>query len=116
MHVDDHHRDALVLRDIGIGAHGREPLAGLVRATGPHLLTVDEPTALGPGAARLDTGGVRAGSRLAEQLTPDELLARWGWDEPLDLLGRGVLDDGEQVPPGDAVGRPLDACRGELLL
>ena len=37
--------DAFVLRNIGIGAHGREPHAGDVRAARPHLLAVDEPAA-----------------------------------------------------------------------
>src|SRR5256885_1412776 len=116
MHVDDHHRDALVLRRIRIRAHGREPLAGLVRPAGPHLLAVDQPTALGAGSARLDAGSVRARGRLAEQLAPDQLLAKRGRYEPLHLLRRRVLDDGEQVPAGDAVRRQLDAGAGEHLL
>src|SRR3954470_19766705 len=116
MHVDDHHRDALVLRGVRIGAHRRESLAGLVRTAGPHLLAVDEPPALGADGAGLDARGVRTGSGVTEQLTPDELLPKRRRDEPLHLLRGRVLDDREQVPAGDAVRRPLDAGGRELLL
>src|SRR5256885_6578156 len=45
---------------------------------------------------------------------PDQLLAKRGWHQPLHLLGCCVLDDGEQVPAGDAVGRRSEEHTSEL--
>ena len=99
VHVDDHHRDAVVLGHVGVGAHGGEAHAGDVRAAGPHLLAVDEPAAVDPRRLGLDARRVGAGIGLAEQLAPDHVLvavpgctqrSTWSW--------RGVLDDREDVP------------------
>src|SRR3546814_14107664 len=64
----------------------------------------------------LDAGGVRSSVGLAEQLAPDDLLVE-RWAHPaVELVLVAVLDDREDVPGGDAVGRLLDAGGGELLL
>ena len=108
VHVDDHGRDALVLGHVGIGADGGQAEAGVVGAARPHLLAVDEPAAVDPGAPRLDPGGVAAGVGLAEELAPDDVLAQRGHDPARHLVLGGVLDQREDHPAGDAV---LRACR-----
>src|SRR6185437_2949884 len=80
------------------------------------LLAVDEPAAFDLGPTRLDAGGVRAGLRLAEQLTPDDFLPQRRRHHSLRLLLSRVLDDREEVPRRDAVVRTLDAGSCELLL
>src|SRR6202044_560465 len=90
--------------------------AGLVRAAGPDLLAVDPPAAVDSDRPGPDAGRVGPGAWLAEQLAPDDVLAQRGRNPALDLVGASVLDEGEDVPAGDAVARPLDAGLGELLL
>jgi len=109
MHVDHHHRDPVVLGRVGIGADRGQSVAGDVRAAGPHLLSVDEPTAVDPGAARGDARCVGPGIGLTEQLTPDHLLGQCRTDPARDLLRGGVLDQGEDHPAGDP--RTADAGR-----
>ena len=56
------------------------------------------------------------GPGLAEQLAPDDVLVERGPDPARDLIGGGVLDEGEDHPAGDAEARALDPGGGELLL
>ena len=116
VHVDDHHGDAVVLGDVGVGAHGGEAEAGDVGAAGPYLLAVEQPAAVDPGGPGGDARRVGAGVGLAEQLAPDHLLLERGAHPAGDLVLGGVLDQREDHPAGDAVARLLDARRGELLL
>ena len=115
VHVDHHRGDAVVLRHVGIGAHGGEAEGGLVRTAGPHLLTVDEPTPVDTGGLRLHPGGVGTRVGLAEELAPDELLVERRLHPPAHLVGRRVLHQREDHPAGDPVVRLLDACGAELL-
>ena len=114
--VDHHHRDAVVLRLVGIGAHGGEPAVAVRRATGPHLLAVDQPAAVDLGRAGADAGGVGARARLAEQLAPHVLVLEARSDPALDLLLVGVLGDRLDDPAADPVLGALDAGGGELLV
>ena len=111
VHVDHHHGDALVLRRVRVGARGGQAEAGHVRAAGPHLLAVDEPTPVDPRRPGLDAGGVTAGIGLAEELAPDDLLAQGGQDPAGDLVLRPVLNEGQDHPAGDAVLRAGHARR-----
>ena len=76
MHVDHEHRDAVVLRHIGVGASDhcaqvREPGNG-----GPDLLAADLPAIAVLHGARLQAGHVRARARLREELAPDLLATK----------------------------------------
>src|SRR3546814_19033050 len=90
--------------------------SGDVGAAGPDLLAVDQPASVDPGGLRLDAGGVRSSVGLDEQLAPDDLLVERRAHPAVELVLVAVLDDREDVPCGDAVGRLLDAGGGELLL
>ena len=103
VHVDDHRGDAVVLRGVGVGAHGGEAALASVGAARPHLLAVDQPAAVDAGARGLDAGGVGAGVGLAEQLAPDDLLVERRAHPAGDLVVGGVLDQREDHPAGDAV-------------
>ena len=110
VHVDRHHRDAVVLGHVGVGAHGGEAHAGHVGAGGPHLLAVDEPAAVDAGGLGLHARRVGAGVGLAEELAPRDLLVQRGPDPAVELVLVAVLDDREDVPRGDAVlGREIPA-------
>jgi hypothetical protein len=120
VHVDDHHRDAVVLGRVRVRAHSGEAVAGVLRAAGPDLLAVDQPARarlpVHSGRPRPDARRVGSGARLAEQLAPDHLLIQRGRNPAGDLLGRAVLDQGEDHPAGDPEGRALQPGGGEFLL
>ena len=116
VHVDGHHRDAIVLGNVGVGTHRGKAHPGHVGAARPHLLTVHEPTTVDTGGLGLHTGSVRAGVGLAEELTPDDLLVERRTHPAIDLVLGGVLDDGENVPRSDPIAGTGDPRIGELLL
>ena len=68
------------------------------------------------GGPRGDAGGVGPRVGLAEQLAPDDVVVECRADPAGDLVVGGVLDEGEDHPPGDAVGGLLELGRFELLL
>src|SRR5664279_4568559 len=100
----------------GVGAYGRETEAGEVRPAGPDLLAVDHPAAIDLDRAGLDAGGVGARFRLAEQLTPDDLLVECRAHPSRDLLRGRVLDQRQNDPARDVVVRTLDGSGAKLLL
>ena len=73
LHVEEEHRQALVLGHVGIGAGDQQAVVGIMRARGPDLLAVDDPVVavlFGAGAQARDVG---AAGGLREQLAPDLL-------------------------------------------
>lgn len=94
LHVDDEHGEALVLFLLGIGAHEDDTIVGIVRAGGPHFLTVDDPVVAIAHGFGLETGDVRTSARLGEQLAPDFLATQGRADIALDPLRRMEGNDG----------------------
>ena len=94
LQVDDEHRDAGVLRLLGVGAGDEHAVLGFVRERGPHLLAVEDPlvsVALGAG---LQAGDVGAGAGLGEHLAPHRLGRDVvGHEPPLLLLGAELVED-----------------------
>ena len=86
-----------------------------LRGGGPDLLAGDAPAAVDPGGLGRQTGQVRAGARLGEQLAPDHLAAEGRRQEPLLLLLGAERDDRREDPRRDADLPPLDLPGGELL-
>ena len=104
LHVDDDRGDAVVLRRVGVGAHGGEAALAVLRAARPHLLPDDAPAAVDTRRAGADAGRVGAGVGLAEELAPHELAgSSVGRHPALDLVRGSVLDQREDDPAGDAV-------------
>ena len=73
-----------------------------VGAGGPHLLAVDHPAAVDPGAPGLDRGGIGAGVGLTEELAPDVLPHQRLLDPAVHLVRGGVLVHRHDVPARDA--------------
>ena len=71
LHVEEEHRQALVLGHIGIGARDQKAVVGIMRARGPDLLAVDDPVVALLFRARAQARDVGAAGRLGEQLAPD---------------------------------------------
>ena len=86
-----------------------------MRTARPHLLAVDEPATVDPGAPRLDPRGVAAGVGLAEELAPDDVLAQRRHHPARHLVLGRVLNQGEDHPAGDAVLRTGHPGGAELL-
>ena len=90
-----------MLRGIGVGSGQAHAPVGPMSRRGPHLLSVELPTALGTDGLGAQCRQIRSGSGLTEQLAPDQLTAQRGRNESVDLLGRAVLEDGRHRPPAD---------------
>src|SRR6185312_14995061 len=87
LHVEEEHRQALVLGHIGIGAGDQKAVVGIMRARGPDLLAVDDPVVALLLRAGTKPRHVRAAGRLGEQLAPDVFAGRELWQiVPLVLL------------------------------
>ena len=84
--VDEEVRDALPLRDVGIGAREQHAEVGEVRPRGPHLLAGHEPVVAVALGARRERREVGAGARLAEQLAPHLFVAHDRRQEAQPLL------------------------------
>src|SRR6476469_1178180 len=90
--VDDEHRDAAVLRLLGVRAGDDGAEVRELRAGGPHLLAVEDPLVAVALGAHLEAGDVGAGPGLGEQLRPDLLAAQRLGDVPLALGVGAELD------------------------
>ena len=77
VHVDDQHRDALVLRHVGIGAHVAEALLGDHGVARPHLLAVDDEAVAVVDGAR--SRGRRGRSRRSARSCRCTRPCRRGW-------------------------------------
>src|SRR5947209_987667 len=86
----------------------------------PPMLTLSLPrvarATVDPGRLGLDTSRVGPRVGLTEQLAPDDVLVQRRAHPARHLVVGGVLDEGEDDPAGDAVGRAGDAGGAELLL
>ena len=117
VHVDREPGDALVLRDVGIGAGDEHAEVGVLAARRPDLLAVDDPLVAVRHGPRREPGEVGAGARLAEQLAPRLGAGDDVADVQVDLLLRAVRGDGgrgQQQP--EARGRAERAEVADLLL
>ena len=93
VHVDDEHREALVLRLLGVGAHDDDAEARDVRERRPHLLAVDDPLVTVAHRARREARDVGARARLAEHLAPDLFAREQRAQVAALLLVAAVRDD-----------------------
>ena len=97
VHVEGEVGQALVLGDVGVGAGHEHAAIGEVRVGVPHLLAVDDPlvaVALGPTG---ESGQVRAGAGLAEELAPGVLA---GEHAPQQAAAQCVVPVGDDRGPG----------------
>src|SRR5215469_2407429 len=106
-----------MLRLVPIRACQQKPPMCLVRAGGPHLVSVDYPWIAADLGSRHRTGHIGAAARFAEQLAPDVLAGQYAEQELLLLPVGAMLKDrrssqGADPHLGDADG--ADAL--ELLL
>ncbi len=118
VHVDDEHRQALVLGHVGVGARQQQAVGGELRVGRPHLLAVQRPGAVvvAPGP-RLDAGQVGAGGRLGEQLAPDLVAVQHRPQVARLLLVAAVRDDRRpEHAHADHVEDAGDAGRADLLV
>ena len=118
VHRDDEHRQALVLRDVGVRAGQQQAEAGVLRVGGPDLLAGEAPGAvlllLGAG---LDPGEVGARGRLAEQLAPDLVGGQHRAEVALLLVLAAVRDQRRpEHPHADDVEDPGHAGAADLLV
>ncbi len=118
VHRHDEHRQALVLRDVGVGPRQHQPERGVLGVRGPDLLAGDPPGAvlllLGAG---LDPGQVGAGGGLAEQLAPDLVGGQHRAEVALLLLLAAVRDQRRpEHPHADDVEDPGHAGAPDLLV
>ena len=91
LHVDQERRDALVLRDVGIGAHEAQAPVGVVGARRPDLLAVDdEIVAVEHGSGR-QAREVAARARFAHAEAPRDLGPQRGNEESFALLVGAVI-------------------------
>ena len=117
--VDEEVRDALPLRDVGIGAGEQHAEVGEVRPRGPHLLAGHEPVVAVALGARRERREVGARAGLAEQLAPHLFVAHDRRQEAQALLlgavreqrGRGEVEP-ERVEPAEVVRPQLRLDRG----
>src|SRR5262249_39367726 len=97
VHVDDGHRQALVLDLLRICAYQHDSEARDVGQRGPDLLAVDDPLVAVAHAAHRQAGDVGARAGLAEELAPN-LFAREQRAQVTRLLLRAaVRDDGRRT-------------------
>ena len=93
VHVHEERRDALVFRNIGVGARNDETIGSNVRESGPHLLTRHNPLITVTFGASRQRRDVRSGTWLGEQLTPDFLTGEQGTQKARLLLVGAVGRD-----------------------
>ena len=92
VHVEHEIGEAPVLGEIGIAAGDEHPPTREVGHGRPHLLPVDDPFLTVSDGSSSQTGDVRAGPRLAEELAP-YLRTREHRSQPPHLLGLGSVRD-----------------------
>ena len=107
LHVDDEHRQPLVLGDGGIGPRHDDAKVRQMGVGRPHLLPVDDPLVAVAHGLGADAGEVRPRRRLAEQLAPHLVAGERRGDVARDNLGRAVGEDGRDAhaqPDGEQLG------------
>ena len=93
VHRDDEHRQALVLRHVGVRAGEEQAERRVLRVGRPHLLAREAPGAVGlPHRAGLDAGEVGARGGLGEQLAPHLVGGQHRPEVALLLVLRAVGD------------------------
>ena len=103
VHRDQEHRQPGLLGDVRIGPGEQQSVVGEPGAGRPHLLAVDAPSVVLPHRGRRDGGQVGTGSRLAEQLTAQQIRAQEGPGELLALrVGAEGRDRRADQPGRDA--------------
>ena len=107
LHVDDQQRDALVLRQRGIGPHVAEALLGDHRVAGPDLLAVYDEVVVEYLGACLQTGEVGARVGLAHPDAPDRVATDRGRRELLLF----VVAEIEQARRDDRVAGKVAAAQ-----
>ena len=114
VHRDHEVGDALVLRDVGVGAGEAEHVLGHVGERGPDLLAVDDVVVAVADGAGLEGGEVGAGLGLGEALAPHVFAGEDAGDVLLLLLVGAVHEDGgpedRDAEPADEDGRRGRAC------
>ena len=114
VHLDHHHRDALMLRGVEIGSHRGKAVRRKVAAGGPHLLAGDLPATFNPHPAGLDASRVGASLGFGVKLTDLDVAMETRPDPTLDLIVAAVVQNGERVPAANTEVGPRNA--GELFV
>ncbi len=115
MHVDRHPADALMLRDVDVGACDQHAHVSCLTEGGPDLLTVDDPLIAITFGSRAQSGEVGTRARFAEQLAPGLLAGDDVANIEVDLLLGSVRRDcRRRQQQSEAAGRAKRTERVDL--